>query len=667
MGQGITLKNSKKYNFLLFTGVLLFFTSVFGSSSATAAAYITNISIQGDASSTEKIMGVEWAGNTHYYLLLKVKLQGSSSYVTKKTVSNAPSGQYMNVNLPSGTHSAYLTRCDQGTMGYANCSNSTTKTFTVPSGTGPYIQYSTAYAQQEFTRSYQTRYIANTYYYLGLQARFQGSSSFVEIGWKVNAASTGTFNYSFPEGNHQLRLFACKKSTTTGEPVNCKYSDTFDLSVTLVNAAPTITSIGNVTASEDTTSTVSFTIGDDYTSASDLTLSSGAGNSNFSGEVSISFGGSGANRTVTLRPPANGSGSIDIGVIVTDGVGKSSSKTFKYTVNPVNDRPTISAISNRTISEDQNTGNIGFTVSDVDNSASSLTVTASSSNTNLVPSSGISLGGSGSSRTIKVTPAANKYGSATISVTVSDGALTSTTSFVVTVNSVNDAPTFVSFPSSLAGVNEDSGNVQFNFSISDVETAVNNLGVTISSSNSSITPNLSVSTSGSTRTATIGLGQNKHGPVTIMVRINDGTTTVSRSVTLSVYSVNDLPTLSNFQNISVGDGFSTGQIPFTVGDVETSPSSLQVSVSAVSSGTTVVTPNVMKLSGGGITRYLEITPLANTSGQATITVKVKDADNAEVSKSFVLTVTEAADTVIFVHSDLLGTPVLETDVSGNAR
>ena len=40
-----------------------------------------------------------------------------------------------------------------------------------------------------------------------------------------------------------------------------------------------------------------------------------------------------------------------------------------------------------------------------------------------------------------ITPAANQSGSATITLTVSDGDLTASDTFVVTVNPINDAPT----------------------------------------------------------------------------------------------------------------------------------------------------------------------------------------------------------------------------------
>jgi len=78
--------------------------------------------------------------------------------------------------------------------------------------------------------------------------------------------------------------------------------------------------------------------------------------------------------------------------------------------------------------------------------AASITgVTATSSNTSLVPNNpaNISISGSGSTRTLQITPVANLFGSSTITLTVSgNNGQTMTDTFVLTVNSVNDAPSF---------------------------------------------------------------------------------------------------------------------------------------------------------------------------------------------------------------------------------
>jgi hypothetical protein len=54
----------------------------------------------------------------------------------------------------------------------------------------------------------------------------------------------------------------------------------------------------------------------------------------------------------------------------------------------------------------------------------------------LVPNANIVFGGSGANRTVTVTPAAGQSGIATITVTVSDGQLSTPTSFQLTVNTV---------------------------------------------------------------------------------------------------------------------------------------------------------------------------------------------------------------------------------------
>ncbi len=106
----------------------------------------------------------------------------------------------------------------------------------------------------------------------------------------------------------------------------------------------------------------------------------------------------------------------------------------------VNTPPRLSSIANQTIAEDASTGPISFTVQDSETAAASLVVTAASSSPALAPLSRITFGGSGTNRTITVLPATNQAGTATITVTLSDGAASTNTSFLFTVNPVNDAP-----------------------------------------------------------------------------------------------------------------------------------------------------------------------------------------------------------------------------------
>ena len=118
------------------------------------------------------------------------------------------------------------------------------------------------------------------------------------------------------------------------------------------------------------------------------------------------------------------------------------SNEITYTVPlPANQPPTITSISDQNIDEDASAGPINVTVDDPESSASTLTLVGTSDNPALIPDGNIVFGGSGSARTITVTPLADASGTALINITVSDGELSTNEQFSITVNSVNDAPT----------------------------------------------------------------------------------------------------------------------------------------------------------------------------------------------------------------------------------
>lgn len=94
---------------------------------------------------------------------------------------------------------------------------------------------------------------------------------------------------------------------------------------------------------------------------------------------------------------------------------------------------TISPIADQTIEIDTTLGPLAFTVGDVDDPASSLTLTRASSDPALVPLANIMLGGSGTDRTVTITPTASMTGTTIITLTVSDGTSTGFTVFELAV------------------------------------------------------------------------------------------------------------------------------------------------------------------------------------------------------------------------------------------
>ncbi|MGE6757760.1 Ig-like domain-containing protein [Corallococcus interemptor] len=145
-----------------------------------------------------------------------------------------------------------------------------------------------------------------------------------------------------------------------------------------------------------------------------------------------------ADGSVTYTPGADYHGEDALTFRATDSEGQSAQATVTLTITPVDDAPTLSPVAPQSIPGDSSTGDLAFTVNDVDSAVESLTVTATSSNAGLVPNdpSHLVLGGSGASRTLKVVPAVNASASTTITLSVSDGTGTTSTTFTVNVSGV---------------------------------------------------------------------------------------------------------------------------------------------------------------------------------------------------------------------------------------
>ncbi len=105
--------------------------------------------------------------------------------------------------------------------------------------------------------------------------------------------------------------------------------------------------------------------------------------------------------------------------------------------------PTISTIPDQSIDLGGSSATVPFTVNSAVVAPANLVVTATSSNTVLLPAASLLLGGSGSARTIRITPAPGQSGEATLDVKVSDGTAEAHTTFTVTVLRVNQIPTAV--------------------------------------------------------------------------------------------------------------------------------------------------------------------------------------------------------------------------------
>lgn len=417
-------------------------------------------------------------------------------------------------------------------------------------------------------------------------------------------------------------------------------STSFSATFAAVNDAPTISQSSPQSTPEDIVKVVSFTVGDQETAAGSLTLVKSSSNQTLVADANIVLGGSGANRTATITPGLNQTGSATITIIVSDG-SLTATNAFLFVVGAVNDPPTISAIANQAVNEDTTTSALAFTISDLETAAASLTVSGNSTNLALLPIANIVFGGSGGSRTVTLTPASNVNGVSTVTISVSDGTNSVSTAFTFTVNPINDPPT-ISALANQAVVQPNSTGA-LSFTIGDLETAVGSLTVTRASGNTTLIPlaNIVLGGSGANRTVTVTPAANQTGSTTITVTVNDGTTTANSAFTITVTSGNTPPTVTTPANQNGFEDTVIGPVAFTVGDAQTAAGSL--TVTRTSSNTSLVPLANAVLGGSGASRTITLTPVSNLSGQTTITLTVTDGGGLTTTTSFVSTFSAVND------------------------
>ncbi|QRN97631.1 tandem-95 repeat protein [Archangium violaceum] len=279
--------------------------------------------------------------------------------------------------------------------------------------------------------------------------------------------------------------------------------------------------------------------------------------------------------------------------------------------------PTLSNIPDQSTNEDVATGLVSFTIGDVDTAVDALRVTATSSDAALVPPGNITLAGSGTSRTLRVVPGVNLSGTATLTVTVSDGVTTATDTFLLTVAPVNDTP--VANGQSVS-TNEDTSKA-ITLTGWDAEGAA--LSYSIS------TPPTKGTLTGTLPNLTYVPTANETGTDSFKFRVSDGALSSSNAtVTITLNPVNDAPIAIPQQVVTPANTPRA----ITLLGVDADSSSLRYTV--------VTQPTQGVLSG--TPPFLTYVPNLNASGADSFTFKVNDGSLDSLSTRVSITIMSSA-------------------------
>lgn len=401
---------------------------------------------------------------------------------------------------------------------------------------------------------------------------------------------------------------------------------TFEVTVTAVNDAPTLSELGDVTLSEDGSTSVPFGVGD--VDDATLTVSASVLPTDL---VSVSVVGTGTERSLVLTGLSDAHGEAVVTVSVTDGTS-TVTRTLGVTVTPVNDAPV--ALGEQVVVDEGATasgivGGGSLLANDVDADGDTLLVEVVTN-----PAHGsLSLSADG---TFAYTHDGSETTNDAFTYRVGDGALWSNTvSVAVAVTPVNDAPTLSAIADQ--AWSEDGASGPLAFTVGDPDSTA--LVVTATSSDETLIPagGIALSGDGETRTLTLASAPDNHGEATITVRVSDGEHTVSRTFAVTVSPVNDAPILAAIADqAGLEDGVVS--LELEVGDRDSALGDLVVSATSSDPG---LVPSLVA-TGSGAIRTLTLGLGANRNGATTITVVVSDGEHT-ATRSFGLSVDAVND------------------------
>lgn len=187
------------------------------------------------------------------------------------------------------------------------------------------------------------------------------------------------------------------------------------------NTPPNVVGLRDLSVAGGTSIVQSFSVIDLETAPERLTVVATSSNPALLPSSGLALSGTGSARSLKLTPVSGQSGSVRVRLTVTDEAGATGTAEFTLVVTASNSPPSVDSIEDQFTTDGRPVGPIPVFVDDVQTPASSLVVSAFSSNPGLLPSSGLVFGGVGRARFLTLFPRSGETGLAQVTVRVSDG------------------------------------------------------------------------------------------------------------------------------------------------------------------------------------------------------------------------------------------------------
>jgi hypothetical protein len=298
----------------------------------------------------------------------------------------------------------------------------------------------------------------------------------------VSMATVSIIATNYPNASNAVFTVVCTPATNFSgtAPIQLVASETplsstyyINLNVGFVNQPPSFNPATNLVLVPEESATTTdpgflknISVGPANQSDETWTFTASTVTTNATNAVFVTLPSVSTNGTLTFAPLAHSYGTNTVTVVMTtsgltdNGGVNSYTNSFQIGIVETNHIPAIVGATNQTTSENGAAVTATINVWDYDVQSSNLVLAASALNTNLdsvsITATNLGVGGSNAVFTVVVTPNNNAFGTNSIQLTASEGALSTTTNFTVGISFVNQPPSYTT-NYSLLQVLEESG------------------------------------------------------------------------------------------------------------------------------------------------------------------------------------------------------------------